>query len=68
MIQDLLATLGLVQMAGAKKETLMKKEVPTEMKLRYAISLTRDSQGIYSLAMSPNGQELIVGFGNGAIQ
>ncbi|XP_059495374.1 uncharacterized protein LOC125446485 isoform X2 [Stegostoma tigrinum] len=55
-------------MASRKKDVPAKKEVPTQMKLRHAVPLTRDSQGIYSLAWSPDGQELIVGFGNGAIQ
>ncbi|XP_048472938.1 vegetative incompatibility protein HET-E-1-like [Rhincodon typus] len=55
-------------MASRKKDVPTKKEVPTQMKLRHAVPLTRDSQGIYSLAWSPDGQELIVGFGNGAIQ
>ncbi|XP_041069453.1 uncharacterized WD repeat-containing protein all2124-like isoform X2 [Carcharodon carcharias] len=55
-------------MSSHRTENLVKRQVPTQMKLRHEVSLTRDSQGIFSLALTPDGQELMVGFGNGAIQ
>ncbi|XP_069775340.1 uncharacterized protein [Narcine bancroftii] len=55
-------------MTARSKDLVVRKELPTQAKLRLKVPLTRDSQGIYSLAVSPDGQQLIVGFGNGAIQ
>jgi len=61
-------TPGSILMSSQKKEHSVKKEVPTQLNLRHAVSLSRDSQGIYSLTLTLDGQELMVGFGNGAIQ
>ncbi|XP_075716927.1 uncharacterized protein LOC142759012 [Rhinoderma darwinii] len=39
-----------------------------ELFVRHRIPLTKDLHSIYSLRFSPNGKQLAVGFGNGAIQ
>ncbi|XP_059818838.1 uncharacterized protein LOC132390246 [Hypanus sabinus] len=44
------------------------REQPSQLKVRHVVPLTRDTQSIYSLAISPDGRQLMVGFGNGAIQ
>lgn len=54
-------------MASRSRDSV-KREPPSQLKVRHAIPLTRDTQGIYSLALSGDGHQLIVGFGNGAIQ
>ncbi|XP_044148394.1 uncharacterized WD repeat-containing protein all2124-like [Bufo gargarizans] len=39
-----------------------------ELFVRHRIPLTKDSHSIYSLRFSPSGKQLVVGFGNGALQ
>uniref|UniRef100_A0A4W3HC37 THO complex subunit 3-like n=1 Tax=Callorhinchus milii TaxID=7868 RepID=A0A4W3HC37_CALMI len=39
-----------------------------ELKIRFHVPLSRDSRNIFSVVFSPSGNELVVGFGNGAVQ